>query len=68
MKRVLGLLAIAAFSVAMVPLVQAKPEYAKKEGKTCTECHVHGNPKKLTDMGKYYQDHDHSLKGYEAPK
>jgi hypothetical protein len=68
MKKLLGLLAIVAFCAAIVPLGHAKPEYAKKEGKKCAECHVHGNPKQLTDMGTYYKEHDHSLKGYEAPK
>ena len=27
-------------------------------------CRVHGNPKELTDMGKYYKEHNHSLEGY----
>ena len=45
------------------------PAYAKKEKKTCTFCHakVEGKenmPKNLTDAGKYYQSHDHSLDGY----
>jgi hypothetical protein len=43
-----------------------KAEYAKKEGKACTFCHPPGKSKELTDAGKYYKDHDHSLEGYKA--
>jgi hypothetical protein len=68
MNKLLGILAIVAFSAAMLPLGLARPEYAKKEGKKCTDCHVNGNPKQLTDMGKYYKEHNHSLKGYKAPQ
>jgi len=46
----------------------AKPEYAKKEGKTCTYCHVKMGSKELNDAGKYYKDHDHSLAGYQEKK
>jgi hypothetical protein len=42
----------------------AKPEYAKKEGQTCTYCHVSAGKPDLNDGGKYYAAHDHSLKGY----
>jgi len=41
-----------------------KPEYAKKENKGCTFCHVKAGQKDLNDAGKYYQAHDHSLDGY----
>jgi hypothetical protein len=44
----------------------SKPEYSKKEGKPCTFCHPPGKFKELTDAGKYYKDHDHSLEGYKA--
>ncbi len=44
-----------------------KPEYAKKEKKTCTYCHVKAGSKDLNEAGKYYKDHDHSLQGY-TPK
>lgn len=43
----------------------AKPEYAKKEGKTCTICHVKMGSKDLNDAGKYYKEHNHSLEGYK---
>ena len=47
-----------------------KPEYNKKEGKKCVDCHAKveakdAMSKNLTDMGKYYKDHDHSLVGYK---
>ena len=45
----------------------AKPEYTKKESKTCTFCHVKAGSKDLNDAGKYYKDHNHSLQGY-TPK
>ena len=46
------------------------PAYAKKEGKTCTFCHAKvaskdEMPKNLTEAGKYYQSHNHSLDGYQ---
>jgi hypothetical protein len=49
----------------------AKPEYAKKESKTCTFCHSKveakdAMPKNLTEAGKYYASHDHSLDGYKG--
>ncbi len=48
-------------------------EYAKKEKKTCTFCHgkieaKDAMPKNLTDAGKYYKDHEHSLDGYVPKK
>jgi hypothetical protein len=43
-------------------------EYAKKEGKPCTFCHVKMGSKELNDAGKYYKAHDHSLEGYKAPE
>jgi len=42
-----------------------KPEYAKKEQKGCTFCHVKAGAKDLNDAGKYYQEHNHSLDGYK---
>lgn len=56
---VLGLTAATAVSFG-------KPDYAKKEKKTCTYCHVKAGLKDLNDAGKYYKDHDHSLEGYKA--
>ena len=44
----------------------SKVEYGKKEGKPCTFCHPFGKFKELTDAGKYYKEHNHSLEGYKA--
>jgi hypothetical protein len=46
-------------------------EYAKKEKKGCTFCHAKveakdNMPKNLTDAGKYYAAHNHSLDGYKG--
>lgn len=45
----------------------AKPEYTKNEKKACAFCHVDSKakPKELTEAGKYYQEHNHSLEGYK---
>lgn len=59
----LGLAAFIAVSIGM-----GKAEYSKKEGKGCTFCHPPGKFKELTDAGKYYKDHNHSLEGYKAPE
>jgi hypothetical protein len=45
-----------------------KPDYGKKEKKTCIFCHVKAGSKDLTEAGKYYKEHNHSLEGYQAPK
>jgi len=50
------------------------PDYAKKEKKACTYCHVKMVPdkgemaKNLTDTGTCYKDNDHSLSKCAAPK
>ena len=62
--RLLFLLTFAAFIAASMAM--SKAEYAKKEGKACTFCHPAGKFKELTDAGKYYKEHDHSLEGYKA--
>ena len=49
-------------------------QYAKDTKKACTFCHVkpgaaadmHKDPN-LTDAGKYFKEHNHSLDGYKAP-
>lgn len=48
----------------------AKPDYAKKEAKPCQFCHVDAKktPKELSEAGKFYSTHDHSLKGYTPSK
>ena len=62
--RPLLLLTLAAFIA--VSLGMSKVENSKKEGKPCTFCHPPGKFKELTDAGKYYKEHNHSLEGYKA--
>ncbi len=64
--RSLLLLSFAAFMAVSVGM--SKAEYSKKESKACTFCHPPGKFKELTDAGKYYKDHNHSLEGYKAPE
>ena len=45
----------------------AKPEYAKKEKKSCTFCHVKAGKKELNDAGNYYKQKK-SLDGYTEKK
>ena len=68
MKLLRAVLAAAVFGSILSMMSTAKPEYAKKEGKKCVDCHV-GSPasKKFTAMGQYYKDHNHCLDGYQAP-
>ena len=49
-------------------LTLGKPEYAKKEKKSCTYCHVKMGSKDLNDVGKCYQKNKHSLEGCESSK
>lgn len=47
----------------------AKKEYTAKEKKACNYCHTVAAPKdgkELTEAGKYYAAHDHSLEGFAA--
>ena len=44
---------------------QAKPEFAKKESKACTYCHVKLGDKELNETGKYYKDHNFTFEGYQ---
>lgn len=48
-------------------VMYAKPEFAKKEKKTCTFCHVRVGAKELNDAGKYYKAKG-TLEGYKAPQ
>jgi hypothetical protein len=67
MKLFQILVALAMLSGAMVSISTAKPEYAKKEGKKCTYCHVKMGQKDLNDTGKCYKDNNHSLEKCTAP-
>jgi len=44
-----------------IPSSFGKVEYTKKEGKSCTYCHVTNGKAELNDVGKCYAEHDHSL-------
>ena len=65
MKYVLPALVLSLGLAACMSVSYGKPEFAKTEKKSCTFCHVGGKPKELTDAGKYYKEHDHSLEGYK---
>lgn len=43
------------------PWLFAKPDYMKKEHKSCTYCHNAPSKKELNDVGKCYAQHGHSL-------
>jgi len=62
--RLLLLVTLAALIAVSMGI--SKAEYGKKEGKACTFCHPPGKFKELTDAGKYYKEHNHSLEGYKA--
>ena len=47
--------------------VSAKPEYTRKTTKNCAFCHQPPGYN-LNEAGKYYVDHNHSLKGYAPQK
>ena len=68
MRLLKVLFAVSILSGTLLSVASAKPEYAKKEGKTCTFCHVKMGSKELNDAGKYYKEHNHSLEGYKAPE
>ncbi|HWB85426.1 MAG TPA: hypothetical protein VG675_14885 [Bryobacteraceae bacterium] len=59
-------MAILAAGFLSVAATYAKPEYAKKEKRSCKFCHYDSKPgsSDLTAAGKYYRDHGHSLQGY----
>jgi hypothetical protein len=65
--RLIRIFILMTFAVVIATsLGMTKPAYSKKEGKGCTFCHPAGKFKELTDAGKYYKEHDHSLEGYKA--
>jgi len=68
MRQILGvLIGTGAIAVGMVTQpVHAKPEYTRKTTKACAFCHQPPGYN-LNDAGKYYADHNHSLKGYIQP-
>jgi hypothetical protein len=73
MKLVVPAIVVLTGFLVCTTATYGKPEYAKKEKKTCTFCHgkveaKEGMVKNLTDAGKYYAAHDHSLDGYIEKK
>jgi hypothetical protein len=77
MRAIKVALPAAILAIGMVVCTTAsygKPEYAKKEKKSCTFCHAKMTTNKeeananLTDAGKYYKSHEHSLDGYTEKK
>jgi hypothetical protein len=68
MRQVFGML-LGAGVIALAFGVQpasAKPEYTRKTTKDCSFCHQPPGYN-LNAAGKYYADHNHSLKGYTQP-
>ncbi len=59
MKRWLQFLNVLLVAIVMgafsATLMQGKPEYTKKEGKSCTVCHTKTGSKELNDVGKCYE-------------
>jgi hypothetical protein len=66
MKIIQSLLLLSLVALIGISIGMGKAEYSKKEGKPCTFCHPGGKVKELTDAGKYYKEHNHSLEGYKA--
>jgi hypothetical protein len=63
----------AALSSAVLALVllaarpaTARPDYTRRTSKDCAYCHMPPGYN-LNDAGKYYAEHQHSLKGYTTP-
>jgi hypothetical protein len=68
-KKLLRALAIlTGVTLLVAPLGVSTPEYSNKENKQCVYCHTAKGQKDLNDAGKWYKDHDHSLKGYVEKK
>jgi hypothetical protein len=67
MKLVRTFLLMTLALLIAVSMGMGTADYAKKEGKACTFCHPPGKFKELTDAGKYYKEHNHSLEGFKAP-
>ena len=67
LKFVAPAMVLAAGFVAMTTVSYAKSEYTKTEKKPCAFCHADfkAKPKELTEAGKYFAEHNHSLEGYK---
>lgn len=62
-RAVGALAAFAALTALSGTSAQAKPEFAMKEGKACTYCHV--APPERNFRGMYYGAHNHSFKDFD---
>ena len=67
MRQLFGLVLCAAAIAVSAQPASAKPEYTRKTSKDCSYCHQPPGYN-LNDAGKYYADHNHSLKGFTPPK
>ena len=67
-KIIRALVILGAIGLLAAPFAISTPEYSKKEQKQCTFCHTAMGKPDLNDAGKYYKDHDHSLRGYDEKK
>jgi hypothetical protein len=69
LKKVLqAFVILAGVTILASPFAVGTPEYSKKEQKQCTFCHTAMGKPDLNDAGKYYKDHEHSLRGYDERK
>jgi len=66
MRLIRSFLLIALALFIAVSLGMGTAQYGKKEAKACTFCHPPGKFRELTEAGKYYKEHNHSLEGYKA--
>lgn len=57
-----GIVAVAVFFSATTSW--AVPEFARKTKKECSFCHP-PDSWNLTEAGRYYREHKHSLEGYQ---
>jgi hypothetical protein len=67
-KIIRAILIVGGLALLASPFAVGTPEYSKKEEKSCTFCHTALGKPDLNEAGKYYKDHDHSLKGFEEKK
>jgi hypothetical protein len=64
--RFIATLTLATVLVVVARPSGAKPEYTRRTSKDCAFCHQPPGYN-LNEAGKYYVDHNHSLKGYTPP-
>jgi hypothetical protein len=57
---------VAAAGILAAGTVSARPEYTRRTSKDCSFCHMPPGYN-LNEAGRYYAEHQHSLKGYVPP-